>query len=155
MIELLGNAIPEVGCPQRRNAESTGSHHKRSCMESMAHAIMFNVNSKLIAPCERDHTASVEDLDVAASALARQHVDDLLSGPVAEELSQGLLVPGDPVRIDHIDEILRTIPRECRAGKVGIVTQEIGMPDFPIGKVAPATSRDPNLLPWPVIMLDN
>ena len=62
-------------------------------------------------------------LGAGLAHLAGQHLDDLPGRAVAEQLAQGLLVPGDAVALDQSEEILRGVRPDTEV--VGIEGSEI------------------------------
>ena len=58
-------------------------------------------------------------------AFGFQHIDDLLRGINAEQLTVLLLLPGDAVLFNQSNEITWRIARQCRAAKIRIRGQKM------------------------------
>ena len=63
--------------------------------------------------------------DAAGGALGQQHIDDLLRGPVAEQLPLVLFMEGDAVALHQFDEVLRGKARQGRAAEIRVVPDEV------------------------------
>ena len=55
----------------------------------------------------------------------KQHVDDLPRRAIAEELAERLLMPGNPVPIDQVDELGRCEAAQCGLGEVRVGREEV------------------------------
>ena len=75
-------------------------------------AALIRLDDEARIPLDAEHATTTSNLHSGALALRRQHVDNLLRAPVAEELSERLLVIGDAVALDERDEIRRRIARQ-------------------------------------------
>ena len=84
-------------------------------------------------------------LDAGIAALAHQHVDDLSRRAVAEELAQGLLVPGDAMAVDQGDEVVLGVAGQRGPAEIGIGGKEPLRPHVEIGEVAPSAAGDQDL----------
>ena len=67
------------------------------------------------------HFRSEPERHAGSLHLGQQHRDDLARRPVAEELTQRLLVPGDPMPVDHGDEIMLIVPAQRGFAEMRIV----------------------------------
>ncbi len=81
-----------------------------------------------------------------APQLAHQHLDNLFGRAVAEQLTQGLLMPGDPVTIDQGGEVGGRVAAQRRDAEPGVFGQEGGGRGARIGEVAAAAAGDADLL---------
>ena len=94
------------------------------------------------------------DLHLAAGAFVEQQLDDLARGAVAEELAQRLLVPGDAVTLDQVEEILRGVAAERGLHEMRVLREVAIGRGAEIGEVAAATARDQDLLARRIGMID-
>nr|GFD54618.1 hypothetical protein [Tanacetum cinerariifolium] len=83
-VELLGDAIAEVGCADLRDRQAAGGHHDITRQDGFAvrgdteqFALLFHAG----------HLARHAPADAARIALGFQHADDLLGRVVAEQLA--------------------------------------------------------------------
>src|SRR5207344_1051366 len=90
--------------------------------------------------------ARLPTLHAAGVALGDEHGDDLRARAVAEQLPLVLLVPGDAMALDEIDEVARRVAGQRRAAEVGVPGVEVARADVEVGEVAAAAARDPDLL---------
>ena len=65
------------------------------------------------------------DADVGGGAFGEEQVEDVVGGAVAEELAEGLFVPGDAVFGDEREEVLRGVAGERGVGKVRVGGEEV------------------------------
>src|SRR3546814_3182224 len=86
--------------------------------------------------CSSDLALPQPDFDPGGGAFRQQQVDDLAGRAVAEQLPQGLLVPGDAVAVDQGDEVLRRVAAQRRHAEVRVGRQEIGRRGVQVGEVA-------------------
>src|SRR5580704_7651254 len=85
------------------------------------------------------------DGNAGLSAFLLQHGNDVAGRPVAKELAQRFLVPGDVVFFYQLEEISRGVAGERRLGKVRVRRKEVFGGGVQIGEVAAASTRDQNL----------
>ena len=76
----------------------------------------------------------------------RQHRDDLFRGGIAEQLAEGFFVPGDPVAVDQLNEIVLGIAGEGGLGEMGILAQETLRRAVEVREIAAAPAGDADLL---------
>jgi hypothetical protein len=57
-----------------------------------------------------------------------QHPDDLFGAVVAEQLAQRLLVPGDALPIDALDEVVLAVALQGRGGEARVLAEEVRDP---------------------------
>ena len=86
------------------------------------------------------------DARVGLGALGQQHVEDVVGGAVAEELAEGLLVPGDAVLFDQREEVLRGEAGERGLGEMRVGGEEVFRRGVAVGEVAAAAAGDEDLL---------
>ncbi|MNI70288.1 hypothetical protein D3C73_1260930 [compost metagenome] len=92
------------------------------------------------------HAALRADLHAGLLAFVHQHLHDLLGRDIAEQLAQFLLVIGDAVALDHLDEVVGRVTRQCRLAEMRIGRQEVGRGGAGVGEVAAATAGHQDLL---------
>jgi hypothetical protein len=85
------------------------------------------------------------DGDTGLDALLLQHGNNVAGRPVAKELAQRFLVPGDVVFFYQLKKISRGVTRERRLGKVRVRGKEVFRSGMQIGEVAAASPRDQDL----------
>ena len=84
--------------------------------------------------------------DAGFGCFGEQHVEDVVGGAVAEELAEGLFVPGDAVFFDESDEVGGRVAGERGLGEVGIGGEEIFRAAVEVGEVAAASAGDEDFL---------
>jgi hypothetical protein len=108
-----------------------------------------------ILPVQCHETAWTTFINPPRGALGRQHVDDLLSRLIAEQLALVLFVKADAVSPNQIDEAVggvgaERIPREPRVG----ARKSLEAITFQIGEIAAATTRDADFFGAPFTVID-
>jgi hypothetical protein len=78
-------------------------------------------------------------------AFVQQQGHDLPGRAVAEQLAQGFFMPGDPVAVDQVDEVLRAVAAECALCEMGVGGNVTLGGCAHIGEVAPAAPRNQDL----------
>jgi len=89
---------------------------------------------------------SATNLDPCVSALAQQHINDLLRAFIAEELAQLLLVVLNAVFFDQRNEIAGRVARQRGFAEVWICRKKVRGVRVNISEVAAATAGDRDLL---------
>ena len=97
------------------------------------------------APFCLDSARVEADFHGAALALRKHHVENRARRVVAEELTERLLVPRNPVGIHKLKKMRRSIDRQRRFSKMRIFRDEVSRTAVDVGEIAPATARDKNL----------
>ena len=82
------------------------------------------------------------NLHASLGALALEHGHDTLRGAVTEELSQGLLVIGNTMLMNKIDEVVRGVAGQGRLGEMRVVRKEVFWSGVEIGEVASSAAGD-------------
>src|SRR5258706_14299228 len=141
--ELLRDPVGERCRPDLGYGEAAGRDDERGSLDRRTRGL--EVKRAAFAPYA-SHFARLPPFDTSLCAFGAQHVDDLLRPPVAEELAEGLLVPGNAVGLDERDEIARRVTRERRAAEVGIGREKIRGRRMEVGEVAAPSPGDANLL---------
>ena len=95
-------------------------------------------------PTSRTGVADL-DGDAGLSALLFQHGNNVAGRPVAKELSQRLLVPGDVVFFYQLQEIRRGVAGQRGLGEVRVRGEEVFRRGVQVGEVAAAPTRDQDL----------
>ncbi len=131
--KLLGNLIAERGRPQPRHRQTAAGDDQvigadSVTIELQRVALLVAGNLQHFGTQAHDHAALL--------ALGHQHIDNLLRGVVAEELSQRLFMPRDAVLTDQIDKIPLGITRQRGFAKMSVLAQIGRGFDIEIGKVA-------------------
>ncbi len=85
------------------------------------------------------------DGDAGLSALLLQHGNNVAGGPVAKELPQRLLVPGDVVFFYQFQEIGRSVTSQRGLGKMRVCGKEVICRGVQVGEVTAASTRDEDL----------
>ena len=75
-----------------------------------------------------------------------QHADDLFGAVVAEQLAEGLFVPGDAGAVDAFDEVVLAEPLQGRSGEPRVLAEEVRGAGPGVGEVAAPPARDADLL---------
>ena len=98
------------------------------------------------------HTVNPLDRDAQRQDHARrphvvgQHADDLFGAVVAEQLAEGLFVPGDAGAVDAFDEVVLAEPLQGRGGEARVLAEEVGGAGSGVGEVAAPPAGDADLL---------
>ena len=87
--------------------------------------------------------------------IIQQHVDDLPCRPVAEQLTQRLLMPGDTTRSDARDEIVLRVALEGGDAEMRVLRQELLRRHIQVGEIAPSAAGNADLLGRLVRMVDH
>ena len=145
--ELAGELIGKGGGPQLGDRGPAGRNHQcgRACPADVELSI---------AMLDRAGFAAKPDRDTATLAFLQQHGDDLLGRTIAEQLSQRLLVPGDVVAIDQLDEVRRGVARQRRLGEMRVGRKVAVGRGVDIGKVAPPAAGDQDLAANFIIVIE-
>jgi len=77
---------------------------------------------------------------VTPAALGQQHGDDLLGRAVAEQLAELLLVVGDAMLADGLEEVLRREARQRRAAEMRVVGKVVFWTSVQVGEIAASAS---------------
>ena len=75
-----------------------------------------------------------------------QHADDLFGRVIAEELAEGLFVPGDAGAVDAFDEVVLAEPLQGRGREPRVLAEEVRGAGPGVGEVAAPPARDADLL---------
>ncbi|MCY1234777.1 hypothetical protein D9M72_473680 [compost metagenome] len=141
--ELLGDPVGEPGRTHLRNRLAAAGYDERLGIDrplirhdAEARPVAFDAFDRCLQP----------QLGVHITHFREQHPDDVLGRVVAEELAEGLFVPGDAVLFDQGQEIARRITRQCRLAEMRVGRKEILRPRMDIGEVAATTAGDADLL---------
>ncbi len=84
-------------------------------------------------------------IDLARGAFTAQHGDDLFCRAVAEELAEGLFVPGDAVALDQREKVGRRVAGQGRLGEMRVGGEEVGCGRADIGEIAAPAAGDEDL----------
>ena len=117
---IASDAIGEIRCAHLGNGEAAGGDDQR------AGAIVRGggMDDEAFAVTTCSDVLIEDNANAGVSALRFQHVHDVASGAVAEELAQCLLVIGDAVLLDQCDEVMRRVSGKRGAGEVRIRGEE-------------------------------
>ena len=134
-------------CPHLRNRKPPCRHHQ--------HRSPILPHHKLPVLLHGRHPMPRHNLHPRRRALGLQHRHNLRRAPIAKQLPQRLLVPGNPMLLDELNELQRRIPRQCRLRKMWVLAQEVlGLHDA-IREVAPPPARNQNLPAHLLVMLQH
>ena len=86
------------------------------------------------------------DIDRGSGTFVQQHGDDLARRAVAEQLPQGLLVPGDAVLIHQGDKVVLGVAGKRGNAEMWIVGKEPIRLGIQIGEIAASAAADQDLL---------
>ncbi len=149
--ELARKLVAEAGRTHARDRQTAGRDHQRRRAQ-LAHC---GLHAKaLVGALHVLHAASGVDAHTGVGAFVQQHLHDLLRRVVAEQLPELLLVIGDTVTLDHLDEMLRRVARQRRFAEMRIGGDEIGRSGAGIGEIAAAAAGHQDLLAAAVRVLD-
>jgi hypothetical protein len=87
--------------------------------------------------------------------LAGQQVDDLLARTIAEQLPERLLVVGDPIAVDQLDEVGRRVPGQRRDREPLVGRNEAVRPRPGIGEIAAPAAGNADLLAGAAGMIED
>src|SRR5438270_1640570 len=91
---------------------------------------------------------------VCGFALGEEHIEDVVSGTVTEELAEGLFMPGDAVLLDKAEEIVRSVACEGGFREVRVGGEEAFRAGVEVGEVAPASAGDEDLFAGAVCVIE-
>ena len=140
--ELAGEVVCETGRAKFRYGEATDGDHERGGAQLACCGKYVECSSRLLDA----EIAGVQDKpDPCAFTLGQQHIEEVAGGMIAEKLAEGLLVPGDAVALDKLDEVMRRVEGECGLGEMRIGRKKAVRRAVDIGEIAPASAGDENL----------
>lgn len=90
------------------------------------------------------------NLNIVGATFALQHVCDVASRAVAEELAEGFFVVGNPMFLDQGDEVSGRVARQGRLGKMRVAGNKILRAAMNVGEVTAPPAGNKNFLPDPV-----
>lgn len=94
---MLGDFVAEAGGSHLGYGEASGGDDDGGGVEGGVGGFDFELRA--VVGDGEDAGAELEG-DAGLGALVGEEVDDIVGGPIAEELSQGLFMPGDLVLVD-------------------------------------------------------
>ncbi len=142
--ELARHLIGPARGSHLGNGLGPGGHDERARLDTRP---VIQINGKAVGAVLDRLDAQVQRQGYARRLhFIRQHADDILGAVIAEQLAQGLLVPGDTVAIDHLDEVVLGKSLQGRQGKARILSQVGSRMDAQVGKVATPPARYADLL---------
>ncbi|KAG1392513.1 hypothetical protein G6F59_014581 [Rhizopus arrhizus] len=150
--ELACDLIAETGGTHAGNRQPAGGDHQRGAMEQAVAGVYAEA---VAAVLDALHAAVGTDLHASRLAFVHQHLHDLLGRDIAEQLAQLLLVVGDAVLADQLDEMPGRVAGQRRLAEVRVGRQEVGRGGAGVGEVAAATARHQDLLADLVGMVDH
>src|SRR5207248_8279077 len=115
-----------------------GGHHEGAAREGVETCFHY----KAVPLAHGVDPATDDEFSACFSAFYQQHVDDLLCRAVAKELSELLLVIGNTVFTNHLDEVERRKARERRLAEMGIGRHVRGRIGVYVGEVTAPSTRD-------------
>src|SRR5690349_11218943 len=92
-------------------------------------------------------TLTAPDQHLTLRALGKEHVDNLPCGPVAKQLAKRLLVPGDGITFDQLEEIARTEAAQRRLGEMGVGRKKAVRRGIVVGEIAASAAGYQDLPP--------
>src|SRR5262249_51406477 len=107
--ELSGEIVTKCGGTGLRDGQPARSNHKR--VASVVSLVSVEYETLVFAYAT--NAALQSKLGSGLTAFAYEHVDDLLGGVIAKELSKLLFVKGDLVLLNESDEIIGRVARQC------------------------------------------
>jgi len=137
--ELAGERVGEAGSADFGDGWAAGGNDEAGGGDGFVGELDFEV---LGGAGDGGDVGLAADFDAGIAAFGEEHVEDLLSGTVAEELAEGFLVPGDAVVFDEGEEVLRGVAGEGGFGEVGIGGEEVSGAGVAVGEVATAAAGD-------------
>ena len=124
------------------NRKTAGCQHDGGGVE----VAVIGVHHEAVGLFDRRDLMRHADIDAGGRAFGQQHGHDLARRAVAEELAQRLLVPGDAVLLDQLDEIALRVAGQRRLAEMRIVREESLGPRLEVGEIAAPAARDQDLL---------
>ncbi len=143
-LEVPGDLVADAGGADLGDGEAAGGDDEGLGAEVFGLAVSVGGDDEPGSGVRGGDDLGAElELDVAGGgALALEEGDDVLGGAVAEELAEGLLVPGDAVMLDEGEEVLRGVAGEGGAGEVRIGGEEVFGLGVEVGEVGAAAAGD-------------
>ncbi len=136
--ELLRDAIAEGARTDLRNRQSAAGDDQRRAFEHTA----VGGDCETFAFFNRGDLGRHAPLHLRVVAFGPEHFDDLQRGPVAEQLAELLLVPGDAMLFHQRDEVARRVARQRGAAEIGVRGKKILRPCIDVGEIAASAARD-------------
>ena len=150
--KAFGQLIAKPRGPHLGNGFAAGRDNHRGRTHLSAGS--FNRKARSLAP-HGTQGARHPQLAPGSRKIARQQRHNILGRAITEKLTQGLLVPSNPRRIQACDEIPLGVAFQRRQRKARIFRQESVRRNAKVGKVAPPTARDADLLTRPRGVIDH
>ena len=139
--ETAGEVEAEAGGADLGYGQAAGGDDERLGFERA----VVGLEVEAVGARDVGHFGLEADGGARGVAFGEEHGDDLAGGAVAEELAEGLFVPGDGVTVDEVDEVLRGVAGEGGAAEAGIVGPEAVGVGMQIGEVAATAAGDEDL----------
>ena len=102
-------------------------------------------DAEVLGPRHLGDGLAEPQVDAARRAFGQQHGDDGARRAVAEQLPQRLLVEGDPVAADEIDEVGLRVAAQRRRAEVRVAGQEAVGRRGEVGEIAAPAAGDEDL----------
>lgn len=149
VVELAGELIAERGGAHLGDGEAAGGDDEGLRADLALIGIDLEGASCRTVSCallgDGEDVGGELNAGVCFSALAEEHIEDVVGGAVAEELAEGFLVVGDAVFFYQSNEVLRGVAGERGLGEVGVGGEEVFRSGVEVGEVASASSGDEDL----------
>ena len=140
--KLFGNLIAERGGAQPRHRQAAAGDHQAIRTDGFTVQLQ---RIALVVTRDLQHFRAQAHDDAALLALGHQHIDNLLRGVVAEQLSQRLFMPRDAVLTHQVDKIPLGVARQRRFTKMTVLAQIGRGFNIQISKVAAPTAGHQDL----------
>ena len=153
--ELPGQVVAERGCTHLGDGKSARGDDERGGGEAAGGGFDAEASGGGVGLEDGQDAGCELDAYAGGRAFGQQQVEDVVGGAVAKELAKGLLVPGDAVRFDHGEEVLRGEAGEGGLGKVRVGGEEVFRGGIAIREVAAAAAGDEDLLAGTLVRLED
>ena len=150
--ELARQFVAEAGGAHAGDRQAAGGDHQRGRREAAQAGVQ---PEHAVGLFDLLHAAAGLDAHAGGQAFVDQHLHDQLGRDIAEQLAQFLLVVGDAVALDHVDEVAGRVARQRRFAEMRIGRQEVGRRGAGVGEVAASAARHQDLLADLVGVLDD